>query len=140
MDLSYIRIWKHSVFWSSFDILTVIECTCCLTFKSLLHRRHAAIIGFVCCLLAGEGWGNLQSFCPMFVDQLTSVAGLASFIPGILQTICASLTQVIFGHLIDLSTVGKFQLSISGTLLLLSGDTNGWRTALKQAQHHVATV
>ena len=43
-----------------------IERTCCLTFQPLLHRRNAAIIRFVRCFLAGEGWGNLQSFCSMF--------------------------------------------------------------------------
>ena len=48
------------------NLQTRIERTCCSTFPSLLHRRDAAIIGLVCRLLAGEGRGNLQSFCPMF--------------------------------------------------------------------------
>ena len=60
------------------NLQTRIERTCCstfeyllhhrhaTTFEYLLHRRHATIIGFICCLLAGERQGNLQNFCLMF--------------------------------------------------------------------------
>ena len=62
------------------NLQTRIEHTCCSTFESLLHCHHAAIIGFVCCLLARER----RAQC--FAEVLTSVAGLAVFIPGTLQT------------------------------------------------------
>ena len=68
--------------------------------------------------LQGRDGGICKVSAQCFVDRLTSVTGLAGFIPGILQTICASLTQVIFGHSIDLGALGKFQLSISETLFL----------------------
>ena len=35
------------------SLQTWIEHTYCSTFQSLLHCRNAAIIGLVCCLLAG---------------------------------------------------------------------------------------
>ena len=34
--------------------------TCCSTFQLLSPRCNAAIIGLICCLLDGEGRGNLQ--------------------------------------------------------------------------------
>ena len=48
------------------SLQTRIEHTYCSTFQSLLHRCNAAIFGLVCRLLAGEGRGNLQNFCPLF--------------------------------------------------------------------------
>ena len=48
------------------NLQTRTEHTCCSTFQSLLHRLNAAITGFVCRLLAGEGRKNLQTFCPTF--------------------------------------------------------------------------
>ena len=119
------------------NLQTRIEHTCCSTFESLLHCHHAAIIGSVCCLLARER----RAQC--FAEVLTSVAGLAVFIPGTLQTMhfidpcnfrtldrCRCSWQVSALHLLN---------SLPADILL-SGDTNGWCTTLKQAQRHVATV
>ena len=41
-----------------------VEKMCNFTFKSLTDRRNASILGLTCRLLAGEGRGSLQSFCP----------------------------------------------------------------------------
>ena len=60
-----------------------IEHTCCSTFQPLLHRHNAAIIGFVCRLLAGEGGGTCKVSTQCSVELITSVAT-----PGILQIIC----------------------------------------------------
>ena len=40
-------------------------------FQSLTDCRNASILGFTCRLLAGEGRGNLQSFCPEFSQIIT---------------------------------------------------------------------
>ena len=40
-----------------------------ICFQPLSHRRNAAIMGLVCRLLAGEGRGNLQTYCPQFCDN-----------------------------------------------------------------------
>ena len=95
-----------------------IEHTCCLTCQPLLHCRNAAIIGFVCCLLAGEGWGTCRVSARYSVELITSVAGPAVFTPGILQIICILLTLVIFGHSNISNAFGRFQPFISGALSL----------------------
>ena len=126
------------------NLQTRIEHTCCLTFESLLHRRHTTIIGFVCCLLAGEGLGNLQSFCPMFrgpVDICCRSSRLHSWDPADhLCFIAPSNFWILdrFRRSWQVSVVHLWK-SLPANVLL-SGDTNGWRTALKQAQRHVATV
>ena len=40
-------------------------------FTSLCDRRNATIMGLVCRLLSGEGRGNLPTFCPNFVSNIT---------------------------------------------------------------------
>ena len=45
-----------------------IEQTCSSVFQPLLSCWNAAIVGLVCRLLAGEGRGNLQTYCPQFCD------------------------------------------------------------------------
>ena len=46
------------------DLQSRIERSCSFVFQSLSYRRNAAIMGLVCHLLAGEGCGNLQTYCP----------------------------------------------------------------------------
>ena len=43
-----------------------VENMCGITFPPLTNRRNASILGLTCRLLAGEGRGNLQTFCPKF--------------------------------------------------------------------------
>ena len=81
------------------------------------YRRDAAIIGLVCCLLNGEGRGNLQD-CLSFV-MLILVADLVAFIPGILLHICVLLIHVILKFSTDSDVVGRFWLFSSGTLFHL---------------------
>ena len=98
-----------------------IERTCCLTCQLLLHCRNVAIIEFVCCLLAApcrEGMGTCKVSARYSVELITSVAGPAVFMPGILQIICILLTLVIFGHSNISNAFGRFQLFVSGALSL----------------------
>ena len=69
-----------------FDTLqTRIEHMSSFTFPSLYNRRSTAILGLVCLLLAGEGRGNLLTFCPTLSPQL--LEGHKDFIFMILLTI-----------------------------------------------------
>ena len=79
-----------------------IERTCSVTFQPLLQRQHAAIMSLVCCLLAGEGRGNLST---SYVE-LQFFAGLISFIHMTQLNICILSISVILKHLIDLNVVG----------------------------------
>ena len=49
-----------------------VENMCGFTFQSLTDHRNASILGLTCRLLAGEGRGNLQSFCSKFKIPLRS--------------------------------------------------------------------
>ena len=125
------------------NLQTRIERTCCSTFQSLLHCCNVAIIGFICCLLAGVGQGNLQNFCPTFCgtdDICRWSSRLHSWDPADhLRFIdpCNFRTldrfrgtwQVPAGHLWN---------TLPADILLSRAD--GWCTMLKQAQYHVATV
>ena len=48
------------------DLQSRIEQTCSFVFQPLSHHRNTTIVGLVCRLLAGEGRGNLQTYCPQF--------------------------------------------------------------------------
>ena len=88
--------------------------TCCSTFQPLLHHGNAAIIEFVCSLLAGHGQGNLQGFCHIFCgtdDIHRRSSRLHSWDRADHQTL---LARVIFRHFTDLGAFGKFQLFIFG--------------------------
>ena len=43
-----------------------VENMCGFTFPPLTNSRNASILGLTCRFLAGEGQGNLQTFCPKF--------------------------------------------------------------------------
>ena len=63
MGVFYILAHLHH-----FDALqTCVEHISSSIFPSLHNCRSGAILGFVCWLLAGEGRGNLPTFCPKFV-------------------------------------------------------------------------
>ena len=64
MVLSCTRVQPHLML-TAFNP-SQIESMCGSTFSSLIDRRHASILGFICRLLDGEGRGNLQTFCPTF--------------------------------------------------------------------------
>jgi len=70
--------------------------------------------------LMGREKGTCKISVQNSVELMILVAGLAVFIPGILQTIYILLTHAISGHLIDSDAVGRFLLLISGILFLQS--------------------
>ena len=118
-----------------------IEQTCCSHFQSLFHRRNASIIGLVCRLLAGEGRGNLQNYCPLFHDvdnTLRQSTRLHAWDPA---------AHLRFIDPTDFRTLDRFRRSWQVVAvhlwnnllpdLLLTETTCGWRSILKQAQHHV---
>ena len=55
-----------------------VENMCGLAFSSLTTHYNASILGLTCHLLAGEGRGSLQSFCPKF--KSTCLEYLISYI------------------------------------------------------------
>ena len=118
-----------------------MEHTCCSHFQSLLHRRNASIIGLVCRLLAGEGRGNLQNYCPPFRDvdnTRRQSTRLHAWDPA---------AHLRFIDPTDFKTLDRFRRSWQVVAvhlwnnlppdLLLTGATCGWRAVLKQAQRHV---
>ena len=106
------------------------------TFPSLYSRRSAAILGLVCRLLAGEGRGNLSTFCPKFVTTITRRSQrLHKYDP---------VNHLRFKNPCDFRTLDRFLLSWQVTAvtlwdqlpadLLLRGEWDGWRTILKDVQ------
>ena len=122
-----------------FDTLqTRIEHMSSSTFPSLYNRRSAAIIGLVCRLLAGEGRGNLSTFCPKFVTTITRRSQrLHNYDP---------VNHLRFKNPCDFRTLDRFLCSWQVTAvtlwdqfpadLLLRGERDGWRTILKDVQKH----
>ena len=119
-----------------------IEQTCSSHFQSLLHCRNASIIGLICRLLAGEGQGNLQNYCPLFrgaENARLQFTRLHAWDPA------AHLRLI---DPTDFRTLDRFRRSwqivavhLWNTLppdLLLTGATCGWRAILKQAQRQVS--
>jgi len=73
----------------------------------------------ICCLLAGEGRGNLQTYCPQFVILISFLIDLIDFIHGIQLSIYILLIPVISGHCINFDTVGWLQLFLLGMIFQL---------------------
>ena len=67
----------------------------------------------LCCLLAGEGHGNLQTYCPQFCGNQT-YHSLIIFTPGTQLNIYVVLIPVISEHWTDSSVVVWLQLWIFG--------------------------
>ena len=67
----------------------------------------------LCCLLAGEGHGNLQTYCPQFCGNQT-YHSLIIFTPGTQLNIYVVLIPVISEHWADSSVVVWLQLWIIG--------------------------
>ena len=119
-----------------------IERSCSFVFQSLSHRRNAAIMGLVCRLLAGEGRGKLQTYCPQFYGN---------------QTLCRShclyswdpAEHLRFVNPCNFRTLDRFKCSWLATAadiwnglpadLILQGKACGWRTILKDVQRCICT-
>ena len=48
-----------------------MEWSCSFVFQLLYHHQNATIMGLVCCVLAGDGHGNLQTYCVPVCDNQT---------------------------------------------------------------------
>ena len=105
-------------------------------FPSLTDRRNASILGLTCCLLAGEGRGNLQSFCPKFKSiSLKTSHRLHGFDPAShlrLQNPCNFCTLDHFHRSWQATVIGLWDLTPVN--ILLQGNSKGWRTVLKDVQ------
>ena len=116
-----------------------VENMCGLAFPSLTTRRNASILGLTCRLLAGEGRGSLQSFCPKF--KFTSHRAsyrLHSFDPAghlRLQNPCNFRTLDRFHRSWQAAVVNLWD-SIPADILL-RGESDGWRTVLKDIQKFI---
>ena len=95
------------------DLQSKIEWSCSFVFQSLSHHQNTAIMGLVCCLLAGDGHGNLQTYCPQFCGNQTFRKSHCLF-PGTQLNIYVLLIPVISEHWTDLSTDGWPLLLIFG--------------------------
>ena len=112
-----------------------VENMCCFTFQSLTDHRNASILGLTCRLLAGDGCGNLQTFCPKFKTPLRSSQRLHGFDPA---------SHLRFQNPCNFHTLDHFRRSWQAAVvdlwnsippnILLEGHTNGWRTVLQNIQ------
>ena len=112
---------------------------CGLAFPSLTTRCNASILGLTCRLLAGEGRGSLQSFCPKFKSTSHGVSyQLHSFDPAShlrLQYPCNFRTLDRFHSSWQVVVVNLWD-SIPADILL-RGESDGWRTVLKDIQKFI---
>ena len=114
-----------------------VENVCGFTFQSLTDRRNTSILGLTCHLLAGEGRGNLQTFCPQFKTPLRSSQWLRGFDPA---------SHLRFQNPCTFHTLDRFRRSWQAAVvdlwdsippnILLEGHTNGWRTVLQNIQRY----
>ena len=89
---------------------THVENMCGITFPSLTKHHNASIFGLTCRLLAGEGRGNLQSFCPEFRSSLLrTFYRLHSFDPA--RHLCLH-------NPFDFGTLDRFHHSWQGVVTL----------------------
>ena len=105
-------------------------------FPSLCNRRNAAIMGLVCRLLAGEGRGNLSTFCPYFVSNITRKSQRLHDYD--------SASHLRLQNPYDLKSLNCFIRGWQVTAvmcwnklpanILLCGERDGWRTILKDVQ------
>ena len=116
-----------------------VENMCGLAFPSLTTRRNASILGLTCRLLAGEGRGSLQSFCPKFKSTSHRLSyWVHSFDPAShlrLQNPCNFHTLDHF-HRSWQAVVVNLWDSIPADILL-RGESDGWRAVLKDIQKFI---
>ena len=114
---------------------------CGFTFPSLTNHWNASILGLTCHLLAGEGCGNLQSFCPKFKSPIRSPQRLHGFDPaGHLRFLnpCNFRTLDHFHRSWQAVVINLWE-SIPSSILL-QGNKNGWRTVLQGMQRFIVTL
>ena len=90
--------------WHLDELYFWIEQSCSFVFQLLSYHWNTAIMELLCCLLAGEGHGNLQTYCPQFCGNHT-YHSLIIFTPGTQLNIYVVLIPVISEHWTDSSVV-----------------------------------
>ena len=122
------------------DLQSRIERTCSFVFQPRSHRRNAAIMGLICRLLAGEGRGTLQIYCPQFCDNQIHRRShrLHSWDPA---------EHLRFVNPCNFRTLDRFKRSWLVTAadiwnglpadVILQGEASGWCTILKEVQRSV---
>ena len=95
-------------------------------------------MGLVCCLLAGEGCGNLLTYYPQFFGNETHRWSHRLHFWDPAGHLC-------FINTCDFKTLDRFKCSWLATAtaicnklpakILLQGETYGWHTILQEAQH-----
>ena len=84
-----------------------VEGMCGLIFPSLTKGCSTSILGLTCHLLAGEGWGNLQSFHPTVSSNPLLSGYLLCYTVLTLQVVFCFKTLATFTPMIDSTVVGK---------------------------------
>ena len=118
-----------------------VENMCGVSFPSLIVRRRASILGLTCRLLAGEGRGNLLTFCPKFKSSSSRTSNRLHS--------CDPASHLRFQNPCNFRTLDRFRRSwqamivilwdsISAHLLLL-GHNKGWRLVLKDLQRFISS-
>ena len=119
-----------------------IENMCGITFPPLTNCRNASILGLTCRLLAGEGRGNLQIFCPKFRSPSFRTSDrLHNYDPAShlrLQNPCNFRTLDRFRRSWQAAIVTLWD-SIPASILI-QGKSQGWRTVLKDIQRFIMNI
>ena len=97
-------------------------------------------MGLVCCLLAGEGRGNLQTYCPQFCDNQIHRRSHCLHFWDPAEHLC-------FVNPCNFRTLDRFKRSWLAAAadiwnglpadVILQGEASGWRTILKEVQRSV---
>jgi len=113
----------------------MVERSCSATFQPLFQHQHAAIMGLVCRLLAGEGRRNLPTYCPQLCGYPTHRRShqLYSWDPA---------KHLRFINLSNFKTLDRFKLATATDIwtvdMILRGEVSGWCTVLKNIQHYIS--
>ena len=116
-----------------------VENMCGISFPPLIVHRNASILGLTCRLLAGEGRGNLFTFCPKFKSSSSRTSNrLHSYNPA---------SHLRFQNPCNFHTLDRFHRSWQAVIvilwdsfpayLLLLGHSKGWRLVLKDLQRFI---
>ena len=121
-----------------------MEWSCSFVFQPFYHHQNATIMGLVCCVLAGEGRGNLQTYCPQFCGNQTlcRYPYLYSWDPA---------EHLRFINPCNFRTLDRFKCTCLTTYtaadiwnglpadIILQGGASGWHTILKVVQRYICT-
>ena len=125
----------------STDSIVLLKFIVYLTSPSAARNLKEDCYGSLQTLLAGEGRGNLQTFCPKFKTPLRSSQRLRGFDPA---------SHLRFQNPCNFHTLDRFRCSWQAAVvdlwdsfppnILLESHTNGWRTVLQNIQRYIMTL